>query len=838
MSDSLSRSACRILAVSHNVAAQHKIQQTLSPAYQKHFILVNSASKALEILREDAFDAVLVDVDTLDLDGWRLTRLIRAGILACEAQVPILMFANTWCERIAEVTAREYGINIFLPIEQIESINTHLESLLAETHSLSKLPSLLVVEDQPDTAELVKRVLSTQFDIEIATTGLKGLEKWQQGRHQLVLLDVMLPELSGHQVLDEIMRHDENQAVVIMTAHADIDQAEQLMRNGAVDFLAKPFRPEQLRRVCNTALMRDDYLVSNAQFASRVKELNASKEAHKKLNLKHQQLLNDLQSVVMELDEKLRITFLNDAWEHITGYSIKECLNKPLHDFIPEDRLNAFYHFEFKVLNALNHEHINVHTELCINDCAGRILWLTTKFSSPDESLDTTKITVCLENITDQKIAHARLEHLTMHDSLTGLYNRNYFEAALEQFSSSSIKTNATHGLIYIDLDHFKVINDTFGHQRGDDVLREIATLLRGHSKNEDVLCHIGSDEFTLLVRNTTKQSLYTIATAIQSDIIEGNFQIKGQRIHLGCSIGLAMIDGSVSMGEDYLVKADIALYIAKDRGRNLIHQYNPNDVENEEIKHSANWSQKIRDAIRENRVLLYFQPILDVRENQVSYYEALVRVKDASGIVIGPDAFIPPLEKKGEMSLLDRHVVSLAIKSLAEHKKLAHISINLSSQAFKDGALLSHIKDCFEEHKVEPTRVTFELTESASLFNLSETQRVIRELHSLGCRFAVDDFGSGFSSFSYLKQLPADIIKIDGSFIQNLHNDAVDQKLVKSIVQVIKALGKKAVAEYVENKEIHDLLIDMQIDFVQGHYVGLPLPIDHVNQVINYDSK
>ncbi len=838
MSDPSSRSACRIIAVTHNLAAQHKIQQSLSPAYQEHFVLVNSASKALEILRKDSFDIVLVDVDTLDLDGWRLTRLIRAGILACEAQTPILMFANTWCERIAEVTAREYRINTFLPIEQVVDINQHVEALLSDTQSLSKLPSLLVVEDQPDTAELVKRVLSTQFDIEIAPTGLQGVEKWKQGRHQLVLLDVMLPELSGHQVLEEIMRNDANQAVVIMTAHADIDQAEQLMRNGAVDFLAKPFRPEQLRRVCNTALMRDDYLVSNAQFAARVKELAESKEAHKKLNLKHHQLLNDLPSIVMELDEELTITFLNEAWEHITGYAIEECINKPLQDFIPEDRLNAFYHFEFKVLNALNHEHINVHTELCVSDRAGRILWLTTKFSSPEESLKSTKITVCLENITDQKLAYERLEHLTMHDSLTGLFNRNYFEAALEQFSSNSIKTNATHGLIYMDLDHFKVINDSFGHQSGDDVLREVATLLRRHSKKEDILCHIGSDEFILLVRNASKQSLQETARAIQADIIEGNFSVKGQRVHLGCSIGLAVIDGSVSMGQDYLVRADIALYIAKDRGRNLIHHYNPNDAENEEIKHTANWSQKIRDAIRENRVILYFQPILDVHENIVSYYEALVRVKDSSGIVIGPDAFIPPLEKKGEMPVLDRHVVGLAVRALSEQKNLRHISINLSSQAFKDGALLSHIKGCFDEHNVEPTRVTFELTESASLFNLSETQRVIRELHSLGCRFAVDDFGSGFSSFSYLKQLPADIIKIDGSFIQNLHNDAVDQKLVKSIVQVIKALGKQAVAEYVENKEIHDLLIDMHIDFVQGHYIGLPLPIDHVNQVISGEPK
>jgi len=287
------------------------------------------------------------------------------------------------------------------------------------------------------------------------------------------------------------------------------------------------------------------------------------------------------------------------------------------------------------------------------------------------------------------------------------------------------------------------------------------------------------------------------------------------------------LIDGSTNNAEEYLMRADIALYVAKGRGRNLIHQYDPLDSESEQLRHTINMSQTVRNAIAENRMTLYFQPIFDIKNNKISYYEALVRLVETDGRIIGPNNFIPALEAAGEMHLLDRWIIKLAINSLKEHPELIHIAINLSAQAFKDDNLVPTILENLTASGVSPTRITFELTESASLFNVHATQRIITKLHTLGCSFSVDDFGSGFSSFAYLKDLPADYIKLDGSFIQNLHRDKIDRTLVKSMIDVIQALGKKAVAEYVENEAILDILKSMGVDFVQGYHIGHPLPIE-----------
>jgi EAL domain-containing protein (putative c-di-GMP-specific phosphodiesterase class I) len=226
------------------------------------------------------------------------------------------------------------------------------------------------------------------------------------------------------------------------------------------------------------------------------------------------------------------------------------------------------------------------------------------------------------------------------------------------------------------------------------------------------------------------------------------------------------------------------------------------------------------------------------VNANEVSYYEALVRLRAVDGEIIPPSEFIPALEASGEMHLLDRRIIQLALQTLKQYPQLKHIAINLSAQAFKDESLVPIIMENLQVTGVAPERITFELTESASLFNLRITQRVISDLHRLGCTFSVDDFGSGFSSFAYLKDLPADYIKLDGSFIQNLHKDNVDQTLVRSIIQVIQALGKKAVAEYVENEEILTILKSMGIDFVQGYHIGYPMPVEKILQQLQAPSS
>jgi diguanylate cyclase (GGDEF)-like protein/PAS domain S-box-containing protein len=829
-------SPINLLIVNSDSAALDTISASLQADGLTHLTCVESAQQALRKLRQQPVDVLIVDVDTPDLDGWRLSRLVRSGILKCRADLPIIIIASTWCERIADVTAREYGINQLLPLEHINKLPKLVRQLAHPEQFSTRKPRLLVVEDEPDTADLIERVLFPAFDVEVAHEGDAGLKAWVKGRHDLVLLDVMLPKLSGRDILIEIQSINPKQPVVIMTAHTTTEQAEELMLLGAVDFLPKPFRAEQLRKVCDIAIHREDYLVSNAQFAARVNSLQERELAFRQLYENHHQLLNDLQSVVMELDSEFRIRYLNRAWETMMGYPINRCIGQSLENFIAQDDIGQYTLFTSKIRKALQQNKPCPEIEICLSNRHQQKLWAQLKISRSTKADQQSNLTVCLDNITERRESQEQLKYLAMHDSLTGLYNRHFFETTLAQLTADSVRNNRQHALVYLDLDHFKVINDTFGHQKGDEVLREMSHLLSKRIRGADILCRLGGDEFAILLRDIHTIEVHEFARSIQQIINEFSFQLQEQRFNLGSSIGLTMIDGSTNNAEEHLMRADIALYVAKGRGRNLIHQYDPLDSESDELRNSINMSQKVRKAISEDRMALYFQPIFDVKTRQISYFEALVRMIEPDGRIINPEHFIPALESSGEMHLLDRWIIKLAIKTLKDHNELNHIAINLSAQAFKDDTLMPTILENLQETGVDPKRITFELTESASLFNLHITQRVIAQLHKLGCSFSVDDFGSGFSSFAYLKDLPADYIKLDGSFIQNLHRDQIDQTLVKSMIQVIQALGKKAVAEYVENDAILKILEDMNIDFVQGFYIGHPLPVEKIVHFPNTD--
>ena len=821
-------SSC-ILIVNYDPAAQQKIKHCLLPFGYSQLTIVDSAQKALHFLRTQTVDLIIADVDTPDLDGWRLSRLIRSGILNCRADLPIVIVASTWCERIAEVTAREYGIDYLLPLDHLDQLPDIIQILAREKKYQAPKPRLLVVEDSQDTSDLIERVLSANFDIEVAADGIEGLTAWTERRHDLVLLDVMLPNLSGRDILIGINKIDSRQPVVMMTAHTTIDQAEELMLLGAVDFLSKPFRAEKLRKVCDIAIRREDYLVSNEQFAERVKSLEEREREFRNLYENHHQLLDDLQSVVMELDEQLNIRFLNRTWETLMGYTLENSVGRPIEDFTFAEDSQDFLIFKTKMSAAIHEKKSNTEFELCLRDINQQRIWTQLKISRSTKSEDYSTLTVCLDNITERRKSQEQLQYLAMHDSLTGLYNRHYFESSLNQFVAEAARSDTQHGLVYLDLDHFKVVNDTFGHQKGDEVLREISSVLSQRVRTPDILCRLGGDEFAVLLRDVNAQTAQNFAREIQKIIGDFSFQLHEQRINLGCSVGVTLIDGSALTAEEHFVRADIALYVAKGRGRNLIHLYSEQDNESDQLRIRINISQKIRKAISEDRMVLYFQPIYDINEDRVSYYESLVRLREPDGTIVGPAEFIPALEAAGEMHLLDRWIIKLATHTLKDYPELNHIAINLSAQAFKDETLVPTILESLKATGVDPNRITFELTESASLFNLHITQRVIKELHELGCSFSVDDFGSGFSSFSYLRDLPADYIKLDGSFIQNLNKDTVDQALVKAMIQVIQALGKKAVAEYVENQEILDILKSMGIDFVQGFHIGRPIPVEQL---------
>jgi len=429
--------------------------------------------------------------------------------------------------------------------------------------------------------------------------------------------------------------------------------------------------------------------------------------------------------------------------------------------------------------------------------------------------------------LAERKVSDARLQYLVNHDDLTGLYSRRRLVKALESAITNSNSTGQPVALLHIDLDQFKVINDLEGHQAGDQLLVNIANLLRKFINRDKIIARISADEYTVLVQNSTQERTLEFAEMIRHAMKLFTFEIEDRVYDIGVSIGISVItvDDDICPSE-VLARADQACFIAKKHGRNMIHLYDDLDQEVHLKRDESHWTPKIRNALINNRFCLMFQPVINLKTNKIEHYEALIRMRDENDELISPGIFIPVAERIGMIHDIDNWVIKQAINALQqlpEDKSHVSLNINLSSHAFHDPGLLQRIKDSLHESQVDARRITFEITETAAIANYEQTREMIIKLRELGCSFALDDFGVGFNSFSYLKQFPVDYLKIDGSFIINLVNDSVDQTLVKSMVKISQTLGKKTVAEFVESEEILEMIKSYGIDYAQGYYVGKP---------------
>ncbi len=433
-----------------------------------------------------------------------------------------------------------------------------------------------------------------------------------------------------------------------------------------------------------------------------------------------------------------------------------------------------------------------------------------------------------LENeLAERKVVEARLQYLVSHDELTGLCNRRKLEQALESAVFQARQQRYASALLYIDLDQFKVINDTEGHAIGDRFLMSIANRLRQAIKPENILARISSDEYAILIEDTCARQAMATAESLRRTIDEYRFVSNSKKYHIGASIGVALIEHCEDItASEALARAAQACFEAKTHGRNMVHLFSHNDKESHIIRRAVDWVPRIRDAISHDRLCMHFQPVVEVASGMVYGHEALIRMVDHDGSLISPDNFIPVAERMGLIHDIDLWVINHAIDRLRElparYDQLT-LNINLSIYAFQDPALVEIVRDKLAASGVAAQRITFEITETAAAASYAQTRKMINQLRELGCRFALDDFGSGFSSFNYIKQFPVDYLKIDGSFIRNLVYDPVDQQLVKSMIDVARTLEKKIVAEYVENEEILELLRQYGVNLAQGNHIGLP---------------
>lgn len=420
------------------------------------------------------------------------------------------------------------------------------------------------------------------------------------------------------------------------------------------------------------------------------------------------------------------------------------------------------------------------------------------------------------------------------HDDLTGLANRRAFEQSFSKISKTNVTAKGPgYALLYIDLDQFKIVNDTCGHAAGDALLRQICAPLQQALRVEDLVSRVGGDEFSVLLPNIDAHEALRSAEQIRGAIEHFSFVWQGRRFGVTASIGLAHCSSATTMMEEIMTQADMACFMAKEKGRNRVHAHLDEDQELLDRIGEMDWVQRIHQALEEDRLCLYGQEIVPLAGGGDAglHLEILIRMHDETGALVPPSSFIPAAERFGLMQLIDRWVVLNAFKILSERERFANklpvtcCAINLSGGTIGDAPFLDFLKSAFVEYKISPQTICFEVTETAAIVNLQAARSFIRDLRRLGCTFALDDFGSGMSSFTYLKEIPADYLKIDGAFVRNLLTDRPDRAMVEMISHIGHIMGKQIVAEFVENEEVADALFDIGIDYAQGFGIAPPLP-------------
>lgn len=582
-----------------------------------------------------------------------------------------------------------------------------------------------------------------------------------------------------------------------------------------------------------------DEMVGNLAFAMQNHErAQAHRLAHESLEQSSKQLAeaNRQLSLLLEstgegifgVDGNDRCTFVNQAAAEMLGYSQQELLSKPIHKQV---RMfdEAGLSFNHKVVEGGDPVRVKDETFLRKNGTLFPVEYST--YPIQENRQFKGSVTV-FRDVTATRSMMREMRFLATHDSLTHLLNRHAFDQRLRQAFTDSHERQVEHVLLYMDLDQFKLVNDTCGHVAGDMMLRQLAHCLQRTIGENDLLARLGGDEFGLLMENRKLQQATQMAAEISSAVRAFRFAWEGRSFSTGVSIGIVAIGPKTESPHSALSAADAACYVAKDMGRNRIHIYRPYDEEINRQQGEMRLVTKIESAIEQQRFSLMQQSIMSLSTSSIGdeHIELLVRMRDEEGNEVLPSAFIPAAERYNIMHNVDRWVIGEAFRWLSENPdrldELGLCAINLSGQSLGESNLHEYILEQLRYYNLPAEKISFEITETAVVSRLDQAARFMSLMKRRGFRFALDDFGTGMSSFAYLKHLPVDYLKIDGSFVRNMLNDPIDLAMVESINHVGHLMGLQTIAEYVENDQTLEHLIDIGVDYAQGYGVVHPLPL------------
>ncbi len=533
---------------------------------------------------------------------------------------------------------------------------------------------------------------------------------------------------------------------------------------------------------------------------------------------------------VITTDANGQITFLNPIAESLTAWRNEEATGHKLEEVFP-------------VIDEITHEPIESLVERCLRE--GHVIGLgnhtlllnregreiaISDSAAPirGESGGINGVVLVFHDVSVERTMQRKIEYQAQHDSLTGLWSRATFDHRLKELIVDAQQGEGEHVLIYIDLDQFKVVNDTVGHVAGDELLKQVATLLQQHTREADILARLGGDEFALLMIGCDLDHAIKVAEQLREQLAEFPFAWDDHHFQIGASFGIVRIDRDLP-DPNALSLADLACYSAKDQGRNRVHVYQPDDRLLLERRSEMKWVVRIKKALNEDRLVLYSQSLRPLSRNPASrdFREVLVRLVDDNNKLVMPGQFIPAAERYDIMHRVDEWVIQKAFHWLLqpEHRDV-HLFINLSGGSLANRHILELLEERLKQHPNLGARVSLEITETAAIGNLQQALNYMERLKQRNVTFALDDFGSGLSSFNYLKTMPVDCLKIDGSFVHDLLNDPVDAAMVESICRISTEMGIETIAEFVEDKELIDWLTAVGVDYAQGYGIDRPKPL------------
>ena len=702
--------------------------------------------------------------------------------------------------------------------------------------------NILIVDDLPDNLRLLRDTLRAEgYKVRSAITGAMALRAAQSPSTELILLDIKLPDIDGYEVCRQL-KSDERTAeipIIFLSALNETFNKVQGLAAGGVDYIAKPFQVEEVLARVETHLtigrLQQKLQKQNLRLLIEIEErqrLEESLFAEKELA---QVTLQSIGDAVITTDAQGNVRYFNPIAERLTGWRADEVQGVPFSTvFLIVDQVTRET-VENPINKALLEERIVTlanntilisqdGTEYPIADSAAPIR---------DRKGQIIGAVMVFHDVTESRYLTHKLSWEANHDALTGLINRRRFEQHLVDAIASVKHSNHQHALCYLDLDQFKVVNDTVGHIAGDELLRQITALIQQGVRAHDMLARLGGDEFGILLTQCSLSQATQIAENLKNLVHQFRFIWNGQTFIIGVSIGVVAIDQTSQNLMELLGAADAACYAAKARGRNCVHIYSLDDSELIKQRGERQLISKITQALETNRFCLYYQKIVSITSKPlVEHYEILLRMLDENGKIVSPNEFIPAAERYGLITEIDCWVIETLFSNyhkLPEKDVLSQglYTINLSGASISNNQFMRFLIEQFSRYKVPPQTIGFEITETAAIANFEQARYFMGELKKIGCCFALDDFGSGLSSFAYLMNLPVDYLKIDGAFVKNISHNLISQALVEGFNGIAHAMNLETIAEFVEDETILEKLREIGVDYAQGYGIARPVPIN-----------